>query len=91
MEELIDTIHKFKRRKAPGPDEIPMEAYMEMLPETLEHLRTILNRWWSTDDFPEELAKARVVLIYKKGATKDLNNYRPISLLNRIYTKYTLQ
>ena len=36
--------------------------------------------------FPDYLKKARIVPIYKRGPKSDVNNYRPISLLN-IFSK----
>ena len=37
---------------------------------------------------PEELEKANVVTLYKKGNVEDPANYRPISLLNSLYKIY---
>ena len=85
LEELRKTINKFKRRKAPGPDEIPMEAFKEMDDENLEHLLKTLNEWWKHEEIPEEILEARIAMIFKKGDTSDLNNYRPIALLNSTY------
>jgi len=48
----------------------------------------LLNEWWNNEDIPEEILQSRVVLIFKKGDTADLDNYRPISLLNSIYKLY---
>ena len=45
----------------------------------------VINKWWREKEVPLELTQARVVLLYKKGSTADLANYRPISLLNAIY------
>ena len=45
----------------------------------------LLNEWWHTEEIDDEIMKAKVVLIFKKGDKEDLGNYRPISLLNTIY------
>ena len=84
-EELDLIVKKLKRRKTPGPDEIPMEAFKEMDDENLEHLLKTLNEWWKHEEIPEEILEARIAMIFKKGDTSDLNNYRPIALLNSTY------
>ena len=63
LEELRETIKKFKRRKATGPDEIPMEAFKEMDDENLQKIVDLLNEWWENENIPEETLEARVVLI----------------------------
>lgn len=40
---------------------------------------------WESWEIPEEVLRARVVMIYKKGDTSSYENYTPISLLNSIY------
>ena len=35
--------------------------------------------------FPKELKMAKVIPVYKSGSTMELNNYRPISVLNTFY------
>jgi len=53
-----------------------------MSEDSLELVREILNKWWKEEHIPEEYLKARVVSIFKKGDSSNLENYRPISLLN---------
>ena len=67
MEELSRTAKKLKRRKACGPDEIPVEFLKEMSRENLQPILDLLNEWWTNASIPEETMKARVVLIFKKG------------------------
>ena len=83
--EVLRTVKKLKRRKATGPDEVPLEILKEMNDEEMEDIMTLLNEWWESESIPDEVTLARVVLIFKKGDTKDLKNYRPISLLNTLY------
>ena len=49
-----------------------------IIPPILTHL---INKSISTGYFPKMLKTARVVPIYKSGESKDVNNYRPISIL----------
>ena len=62
-----------------------MEAFKEMDDENLEHLLETINEWWRNEEIPEEILQARIAMIFKKGDTSDLNNYRPIALLNSTY------
>ena len=88
VEEIKHRLRKFKRRKAPGPDGIPMEFFLEMDKKSFEVISENLNTWWEEEQVPPEVLQARVVSIYKKGDTSKLENYRPISLLNSIYKIY---
>ena len=85
IEELIAVIRKMKRRKAPGPDQIPVELLKEMDATNLQEILLVLNEWWENESLPMEALQARVVLIFKKGNANELGNYRPISLLNTMY------
>ncbi len=85
IEEIRRTIKKPKKRKAEGPDNIPMEIFKEMTEEGLDELRKLFQKWWDEEDIPGEELRARVVLIYKKGNTNLYENYRPTSLLNSTY------
>ena len=53
--------------------------------DNLRKALEILNIWWRNEHIPRDALQARVVLIFKKGNTNDLGNYRPISLLNSLY------
>ena len=66
-----------------------MEAYKELLDINLEEIIKILNEWWNKEYIPDEVLTARVVMIFKKGDTSYLGNYRPISLTNSIYKIFT--
>ena len=86
--ELIKAIRKLKRRKTPGPDEVPLELFKELDEVALINLLQIINQWYQEAYVPAEILQARVVLIFKKGDKTNLANYSPISLLNTIYKIY---
>ena len=56
--ELQAVIKKFKRRKALGPDEVPMEILKEMDDTNLNKLVDVLNKWWISEDLPDDLCAA---------------------------------
>ena len=52
----------------------------------VQPLALLFNQSISTGTFPHKLKHAIVTPVYKKGSRNDLNNYRPISILN-IFSK----
>eukprot|EP00975_Prorocentrum_lima_P028524 5993376-Prorocentrum_lima.AAC.1 len=60
---LVKALRTFKKHKAPGPDQVPMELY-QYLPkdQKLELLKT-LNQWYVEGSTPDHLTDAQVVLI----------------------------
>ena len=65
MKELRPTVKRIKRRKTPGPDEIPIEVFKEPGSAGLEYILNILNEWWEEkEEIPEEVCQARIALIF---------------------------
>ena len=78
-------IHKqlqnLKVNKATGIDEISAK-YLKMSATVISQpLATILNLSITNGIYPDDLKKAKVTPIFKKGEKQDINNYRPISVL----------
>jgi len=85
MKELMAAIKKLKRNRAPGPDGLTSEFFKELDYLNRIYVLKLLNDWWIGEEIDEEELMANVVMIFKKGDTSDLTNYRPISLLNTLY------
>ena len=49
----------------------------------------VINDWWTHNEFPIDRLASRIVLIYKKGKTSDVLNYRPIALTSSLYKMFT--
>lgn len=81
-------IEKLRRSRATGPDNIHTEMLNELGGVNREHLRRKRNEWWRQGRLPEELLKARAVLIHKKGDKEDIANYRPPSPYSTLSTKW---
>ena len=85
VNELTQIIKRFKKAKAPGPDDITTDLIKELNEENREEVLNLINEWWIAGSIPEDMLTARVVSLYKKGNPEILENYRPISLLNTFY------
>ena len=67
--------------KAPGEDNITTAVLQDGGEPIIKALTQLFNRCLSDGRVPSSWKNASVVLIYKRGNTADIKNYRPISLL----------
>ena len=70
--------------KAPGCDDVPIEAYRGSEEATKELFR-ICRLMWNTERIPANLVRGMFVMIHKKGSRNDYGNYRAICLLCHSY------
>ena len=89
--ELQDAIIHLRNFTAPGEDNIPPELYEAIWQNN--KTRTVLiecyNNCLETKTIPQNWKMANIFLIPKKKNPIDLDNYRPISLLNAQYKIFT--
>ena len=52
-------IRKLKRRKTPGPDDIPTELLKELKTENLKAIQRILTIWWNHENIDAEKNKSQ--------------------------------
>lgn len=64
--EIQRAIRKLRRRKAPGPDDIPTQLLNKLKEDNIREVRKLFKQWWEHENVDTEELKARVVLIYKK-------------------------
>ena len=82
LAEIKIMINKLKANKAAGLDQIIPEVLKNLNENFLEVIAKIMNKIFETVNFPEEWAVGIIVLLFKGGEKKDLNNYRGITLLS---------
>ena len=77
----IQQLQNLKTNKATGIDDISAKYLKLSASVVSQPLATILNLSITNGIFPDDLKKAKVTPIFKKGEKHDINNYRPISVL----------
>ena len=86
-EDVLNTIEKMSN-KSEGLDGLTVKYYKDMKCTLAPFLASFYNRVLNDVVTQDELTKftqAKVVLIYKSGDARCLENYRPISILNVDY------
>lgn len=81
-QEVIREIKKIDIFKGAGPDEIPPVFIKRCGPALALPLSQIFNRSLCDGVFPDLWKRAKIVPVHKKGDTRDVKNYRPISILS---------
>ena len=83
-EELEECLDALKSDKAPGYDNIPVEAYKHSSAAKAELFR-ITNLIWDIESVPTELVIGIFIMKHKKKSKDDFANYRAICLLCHAY------
>ena len=88
---VLNQLQNLNVNKATGIDNISAK-YLKMAAQAItKPLTKVLNLSIESNTFPDNLKKAKVTPIYKKGSKTDVNNFRPISvlpILNSIYERH---
>ena len=79
--EVRTTILSLKN-SSPGWDEFPTFVAKASIDNYIMPLTHVINKSLKEGVFPSELKLAKVVPIFKAGATNKITNYRPISVLS---------
>ena len=82
-------IKQMKKGKAPGPDNLTVDLISDAGEPIHIRLARLFNVCLKKSRTPEEWNKAILILLHKKGDPRDMNNQRPISLLNVVYKIFT--
>ena len=85
LQDVIKVVKSLKKKKCHIDDFAPfiIKENIHLLAQPISYL---FNQSTSSGKFPKALKFARIIPLHKKGPKTDLNNYRPISLLN-IFSK----
>lgn len=81
-EEILTVINSLKPSKSVGVDGISVVYLKSVKQHILSPLVYLINLCFKTGTFPEHLKKTKIILIHKKGDKKQIDNYRPIAILN---------
>lgn len=85
VEELGKAVLSMAKRKAPGHDGIPMEFFQKLWQMVEQDFHQMVARGIEHGQLHEGVTKGLISLIPKDGDNKDLNHWRPITLLTSTY------
>lgn len=83
--EITSAINSLDNEKSGGTDHIKAELLKFGVEVLSKWLTKLFNRILSENQIPKQWTHSDIVLIHKKGAKTDMNNYRPISVISNIY------
>ena len=87
--EIRSALKGTKRGKASGDDNLTIDQIKDAGDFALNKLAKLFTKCLQCRTVPKAWKNATIILIHKKGDTKDLKNYRPISLLSVLYKLFT--
>ena len=90
-EQALNALLSLDTTKATGTDEMSSKCIKAAAPALARHLSFVINTSIKSGIFPNLWKHAKVFPIYKSGEHTEMNNYRPISVLNilsKIFEKH---
>ena len=78
-------IKKLRPNKSPGCNGLTTEFYQHFMHELASILCEVFNKIFEDENLTDTQKIAIIVLIFKKGDNRLLENYRPVSLTNADY------
>lgn len=86
LAELTESLRSLNLGKAPGPDGLTVEFFLKFWDLLGPQLCSVINQCFLDSELCDSMKSSATRLIFKKrGDSKDLKNWRPISLLNVDY------
>ncbi|XP_068082941.1 golgin subfamily A member 6-like protein 26 [Anabrus simplex] len=82
--DFTKALNQLKPRKAPGPDNIPLELIQNGGIPLKTRLFTFILLIWENREEPDDLKNATIITIFKKGGRSVCGNYCGISLLSTV-------
>lgn len=82
--EILDIIKSLKNTNSSGVDGISNKTLKHIAFNIVDVLAFIFNSSVFSGIFPKKLKAANILALFKKGDRRDVNNYRPISLVSSI-------
>jgi ribonuclease HI len=89
LDEIKFILKICKKFTTPGEDNVPIEIYMAFSDTQLQNLLILYNACFLANYIPRSWRQSIISEIPKPGDPKDMNNLRPISLINCIYKIYS--
>ena len=83
--ECKEALINMKKGKSPGIDGLPVEFYLTFWEILEAHLIRVYNEAFTEQELSYSQNLAVLTLLHKKGDKTNLQNYRPVSLLNSDY------
>ena len=85
IDELHEVIFNNDRIKAPGPDKFNFKFYKKTWGLLKVDLFMLVLEFFCTCTLPKRLNTSYIMLVSKIVNCRSFSDYRPISLINRIY------
>lgn len=90
VDEIWQTLKICNKKKTPGPDGLTYEFYLKHFPVLKDDICRLFNGYLSGIYIPpKDFTSGIVTLIPKKGDLTQLENFRPITLLNADYKLFS--